>query len=135
MHPDDIFEHMFGFGGGFSFYMGGGGGGGRAPPRQSRDTEIEYDLTLEEAFVGKNVTLAMERDRTCGQCQGCVMHVISVCGGICSTCVFRLFLGLERRMALSSEIAESAQERDSSWRRRWCVPRSIIRWSRLICGP
>lgn len=70
MHPDDIFEQMFGFGGGFSFDMGGGGGGGRAPPRQSRDTEIEYDLTLEEAFVGKNVTLAMERDRTCGQCQG-----------------------------------------------------------------
>lgn len=71
MHPDDIFEEMFGFGGGFSFDMGGGrGGGGRPPPRQSRDTEIEYDLTLEEAFIGKKVTLAMERDRTCGHCQG-----------------------------------------------------------------
>lgn len=69
MHPDDIFEQMFGFGGGFSFDMGGGGGG-RPPPRQSRDTEIEYDLTLEEAFVGKKVILAMERDRTCGQCHG-----------------------------------------------------------------
>jgi DnaJ family protein A protein 2 len=74
MHPDDIFEQMFGFGGGFSFDMGGsgpgGGRGGRQAPRQSKDTEIEYDLTLEEAFVGKKVKLAMERDRTCGQCHG-----------------------------------------------------------------
>ena len=74
MHPDDIFEQMFGFGGGFSFDMGGGGPGGgrggRQAPRQSKDTEIEYDLTLEEAFVGKKVKLAMERDRTCGQCHG-----------------------------------------------------------------
>ncbi|KAJ9112367.1 hypothetical protein QFC19_000787 [Naganishia cerealis] len=61
---------MFGFGGGFSFDMGGGGGGGRPAPKQSRDTEIDYDLTLEEAFVGKKVKLAMERDRTCGQCHG-----------------------------------------------------------------
>jgi DnaJ family protein A protein 2 len=74
MHPDDIFEQMFGFGGGFSCDMGGGGPGGgrggRQAPRQSKDTEIEYDLTLEEAFVGKKVKLAMERDRTCGQCHG-----------------------------------------------------------------
>ncbi|KAJ9105459.1 hypothetical protein QFC21_001830 [Naganishia friedmannii] len=50
----------------------GGGRGGRPAPRQSKDTEIEFDLTLEEAFVGKKVKLAMERDRTCGQCHGSI---------------------------------------------------------------
>lgn len=50
------------------------------------------------------------------------MHVVSVCGGICSTRI-SLFAGLERRMVLSSEIAESVQEKDSSWHKRWCVLR------------
>lgn len=70
-----MFDAMFG---GFGMGgMGGMGGGarfdsaGRGPrPRRGRDTDVEYQITLEEAYVGKRVVMALERDRNCKTCKG-----------------------------------------------------------------
>lgn len=71
----DFFEAMFG-----GMGMGGGfaSGGrfdpaGRGPKRsRGRNTDVEYGITLEEAYVGKRVVMALERDRLCKGCKGWV---------------------------------------------------------------
>lgn len=72
-----MFDAMFG---GFGMGgMGGMGGGpsfgfdpaGRGPrPRRGRNTDVEYAITLEEAYAGKRVVMALERDRNCKTCKG-----------------------------------------------------------------
>lgn len=71
-----MFEQMFGgFGMGGMGGMGGSSFGfdpaGRPPrPRRGRDTDVEYSITLEEAYMGKRVVMALERDRLCKTCKG-----------------------------------------------------------------
>lgn len=79
---DDLFASMFGgFGFGMDGGMGGMGGMGGAgfsfdsagpsrKPRKMRDTDVAYEISLEEAFKGKRVVMALERDRVCGHCKG-----------------------------------------------------------------
>lgn len=67
---DDIFASMFaGAGGSFN---PGGGRGRQQPKRQTRPSVVEYPVTLEELFVGKEKNVEVERQRTCGSCKGCV---------------------------------------------------------------
>ena len=71
---DDLFESMFGnasfgFGGGFSFDTAGAGPS-RPKPRRGRDTDVAYEISLEEAYKGKRVVMMLERDRVCGGCKG-----------------------------------------------------------------
>lgn len=64
---DDLFANMF-----------GGGMGGGPPPRQqqkrqktqTRPSEVEFKVTLEELYMGKEKSIAVERTRTCGSCKG-----------------------------------------------------------------
>ena len=67
--PDaaDMFAQFFG--GGATFFDFGGG-----EPRRHKgqDTEIPYDVTLEDLYNGKSVKMNMEREIICGTCQGCV---------------------------------------------------------------
>ncbi|KAL1405948.1 hypothetical protein Q8F55_007630 [Vanrija albida] len=71
----DMFEAMFGGMGGF----GGPGGGasfgfdpsGKRPkPTRGKDTNVEYAISLEEAYKGKKVVMNLERDRACKTCKG-----------------------------------------------------------------
>ena len=76
---DDIFASMFG-GGGFgmhfedgpftSFDSAGPGPGPSRKPRRGADTDVRYDINLEEVYRGKTVIMNLERDRVCGGCKG-----------------------------------------------------------------
>ncbi|KAL4066704.1 hypothetical protein J3A83DRAFT_4098420, partial [Scleroderma citrinum] len=60
----DIFAHLFG--GGTFFDLGGGG----RSKRKGEDTEIVYDVTLEDLYNGKPVKLNMEKEVICATCNG-----------------------------------------------------------------
>jgi DnaJ family protein A protein 2 len=84
MSPDDLFEAMFGnmggdpfggFGGGFSFEFDPAGGAGsrkqkKPKPARGKDTDVGYEITMEEAYKGKRVVMMLERDRLCAKCKG-----------------------------------------------------------------
>lgn len=59
----------FGFDGASSFFNPFGPGSSRRSTR-SRDTEVKYEISLEEAFKGKRVIMNLQRDRECGICAG-----------------------------------------------------------------
>lgn len=74
---DDMFASMFGMGAGGP--PGRGGGGGGPPPRQrqktqTRPSEVNYSISLEELYMGKDKSIAVERTRTCCTCKGCVQR-------------------------------------------------------------
>ena len=62
----DLFAHLFG--GGTFFDLGGGG----PSRRKGEDTEITYDVTLEDLYNGKSVKVNMEKEIICGTCNGLV---------------------------------------------------------------
>jgi DnaJ family protein A protein 2 len=62
-----MFEDPFEF---FARPPGGGTGGHKRAPRRPQATEVDYELSLEEAYTGKRVVMGVERDRTCGHCHG-----------------------------------------------------------------
>ena len=63
--PSDIFGDIFS-----EFFGGQRGGGGRT--RESRGSDLRYDLdiTLEEAFAGKDLEIQLPGSETCGTCTG-----------------------------------------------------------------
>ncbi len=56
----DIFEGVFGF----------GGGGQPGGPRQGRDLRYDLDISLEESAEGKQVSFPVGRELICEACQG-----------------------------------------------------------------
>lgn len=58
----DIFEELFGF--------GGGSAGRRNAPRRGRDLQMAVTLTFEEAIFGLEKEIQFERDETCSVCRG-----------------------------------------------------------------
>ncbi len=60
----DIFEDMFGGG------MGGGGGGRANGPMRGADMQFQMDITLEDAFKGKESKIRVPSIETCGSCKG-----------------------------------------------------------------
>ena len=58
----DIFETIFG--GAF------GGGGGRAQPRRGADLRYDMEITLEEAYHGKDAQISVEVSQKCDPCGG-----------------------------------------------------------------
>jgi DnaJ family protein A protein 2 len=65
----DLFAQFFG-GGATFFDLGGGGPGGGARRHKGQDTEVPYDVTLEDLYNGKSVKMNMEREIICSTCQG-----------------------------------------------------------------
>jgi molecular chaperone DnaJ len=59
----DIFETIFG-----SAF--GGGGGGRQQARRGADLRYDMEVTLEEAFHGKQAEISVEISQTCEPCEG-----------------------------------------------------------------
>jgi molecular chaperone DnaJ len=63
VHFEDIFEELFGFG-------GGRGSSRRNSPRRGRDLQMAVSLTFEEAVFGTEKEIEYERDDTCTTCRG-----------------------------------------------------------------
>lgn len=63
MDPSDIFENIFG-------QMFGGGGRRRNGPRRGQDMRYDMEITLEEAFTGKDVQITIPVAMTCETCTG-----------------------------------------------------------------
>jgi len=97
----DIFENFFGDGRG-----GGGGGGGRnrGAGGRERGSDMRYNLeiTLEEAFTGKNATLKIPTAITCEVCGGSGAKAGSkpkpcpTCGGLGRVRATQGFFSIER---------------------------------------
>lgn len=63
----DIFEDMFGD------FMGGGGNRGgksRTGPQRGNDVQYTMEVTLEEAFAGKEATIKIPLSEACDKCSG-----------------------------------------------------------------
>lgn len=74
---DDIFASMFG--GGFGMHFDDGpsfhsfdsaGPGPSRRPRRGANTDVRYEINLEEVYRGKRVVMNLERDRVCSGCKG-----------------------------------------------------------------
>lgn len=62
----DMFAQFFG--GGATFFDFAGGPGSRR--RKGEDTEVPYQVTLEDLYNGKSVKINMEKEIICGTCNG-----------------------------------------------------------------
>ncbi|HET9510512.1 MAG TPA: molecular chaperone DnaJ [Sphingomonas sp.] len=60
----DIFESVFGE------FMGGGRGGGRPQQRRGADLRYDMEITLEEAFHGKDTEITVDVSGPCDTCDG-----------------------------------------------------------------
>jgi molecular chaperone DnaJ len=60
--------------------------GGRANPARGADLRYDLELTLEEAFAGKESTLNLEALAGCEQCKGRGCAASADCARTCSTC-------------------------------------------------
>src|SRR5690606_3548562 len=60
----DIFEDMFGD------FMGGAGRQSRTGPARGADVQYTMELTLEEAFRGKDATIKIPLNEECETCKG-----------------------------------------------------------------
>lgn len=85
----DIFSQIFGGGaggGGFADMFGGGGGGRQAAQRGS-DLRYEMEISLEEAFAGKDIDIEVPIAEDCDRCEGigaepgASIDTCSTCGG------------------------------------------------------
>lgn len=95
----DIFEDIFGdvFGGG-----GGRRGGGQRGRERGADLRYNLDITLEEAFKGKNATIKVPTSITCEACSGngakpgSKPKTCSTCGGQGRVRATQGFFSIER---------------------------------------
>ena len=77
----DIFENIFGE------FMGGGRGRQRGGASRGQDLRYDLELTLDEAYAGKDATLAVEVAAACEPCKGSgakpgtVAKTCPTCGG------------------------------------------------------
>lgn len=71
---DDMFASMFGFSGGPMHGMGGhpSSSSSSRPKRKDRgeDQVVDYPVSLEDAYTGKEAELELEKAVVCPQCQG-----------------------------------------------------------------
>lgn len=77
----DIFENIFGE------FMGGGRGGGRNSVRRGADLRYDMEISLEEAYAGKQASVTIDVAATCEKCEGTGAkpgtgrQVCKTCGG------------------------------------------------------
>lgn len=66
---DEVLQAMFGMSGS-GMPPGFGGGSGPRKPRQGRDEEQNYQVTLEELYRGKTTKFASTKNVICSHCKG-----------------------------------------------------------------
>lgn len=99
----DIFSQIFGgsAGGGFADMFGGGRGGAQ---RQARGADLRYelDISLSEAFSGKELDITVPVRETCSTCdgdgaaEGASLETCGTCGGIGRVRTQQGFFTMER---------------------------------------
>lgn len=52
------------------FGMGGRGGGGQPQKKKVKPTAAGLEVTLEDLYTGKEMSVTVERHRICGKCNG-----------------------------------------------------------------
>lgn len=67
---NDIFSQVFGDAFGDAFGMGGRGGRGNHGPRRGSDLRYDMEITLEQAYQGSEVEIAIPTMMTCEPCDG-----------------------------------------------------------------
>ena len=85
----DIFSQIFGGAGGGFADMFGGSGGGRGQRRGQRGSDLRYEMeiSLEEAFAGKDMEIKVPIAENCERCEGigaepgASVETCSTCGG------------------------------------------------------
>ena len=83
--PEDVFADVFGDV--FSEFFGARRGGRRSGVQRGDDLRYDYEITLEEAFAGKQVELDIPTTQTCDDCEGSGAapgtkpETCSMCGG------------------------------------------------------
>ena len=86
----DIFSQIFGGaagGGGFGDMFGGGGGRGRQAAARGSDLRYEMEISLEEAFAGKDMEINVPIAEDCERCDGigaepgAKVETCNTCGG------------------------------------------------------
>jgi len=77
----DIFEDMFG-----DFMGGGGGGRSRGGPSRGSDMQYTMEMSLEDAFKGKEATIKIPVNDVCKPCHGSGSTGGSEQTSNCSTC-------------------------------------------------
>jgi len=84
---EDILGNFFGFNFGFGGLFGAGTRPRRSQPQQGRDLALEMEITLEEAAVGVEKEISLNRAEHCPTCQGTGLRpgtrktVCPSCGG------------------------------------------------------
>lgn len=97
----DIFEDLFGggFGGGG---RRGGGGSQRSAAQRGADLRYNLEVSLEEAFEGKQESITLTTSATCGDCdgtgaeKGSKAETCGVCGGMGTVRAQQGFFTVER---------------------------------------
>jgi molecular chaperone DnaJ len=87
--PADIFSQVFGgaFGGGFEEFFGGAGSRKKSGKQRGSDLRYDLEITLEEAALGVEKELEIERNIPCGTCNSTGskgnggVKTCSTCGG------------------------------------------------------
>ena len=86
---NDIFSQVFGDAFGDAFGMGGGRGGRQqGGPRRGSDLRYDLEITLEQAYQGAEVEIAVPTTMTCEVCDGSGAKagtkptICSTCGGV-----------------------------------------------------
>lgn len=64
---DDIFSNIFK---GFGFDFGGGSAGGRQGPKSGADLKYNIEITFEEAYLGVEKEISLNRSEQCNTCHG-----------------------------------------------------------------
>ncbi len=100
--PGDIFQDIF------SQVFGGGGGRRRGGPQRGADLRYDMDISLEEAFAGKDTTINVPSAVTCSPCggsgaeAGSSPETCSTCGGAGRVRASQGFFTMERTCARCS---------------------------------
>lgn len=76
----DIFSSIFGE------FMDRGGAGGRVSPGRGADLRYDLELSLEEAFAGKEAMVTIDAHAACAKCEGRGCTGGSECARTCPTC-------------------------------------------------
>ena len=67
---NDIFSQMFGGSGGFADIFGGGGRRQRETVQRGSDLRYELEITLDEAYAGKDIDITVPIAEDCDRCDG-----------------------------------------------------------------
>jgi molecular chaperone DnaJ len=83
--PEDVFRDAFGdFGEIFSEFFGGGGRP-RGGPARGRDLRYDYEITLEDAYLGKQADITVPTTQRCEPCGGSGAEP-GTAPDVCATC-------------------------------------------------